>query len=85
MRGFYELSIALHRASWPGDKLGPMVISVPHRGHRQTCFSGIVESVSVFDRSAATQCRAIDSRLARCVLERNPKCRMRTKARGRMC
>ncbi len=63
MRGFYELLIALHRASWPADRFGPMVISVPHRGHSQSCFSGILERASSFGRSAARQCRTIDSKL----------------------
>jgi hypothetical protein len=78
--------------SWSAERMGPMIIAVPHRGHAHVARVGTSvscgASAAVFAvdvDGVASKLRARVTRAVRQVFARNPDWRMRTKPRDRMC
>ena len=90
--GGHELSKpSVTVASWSAERIGPMIIAAPQRGHAHVALIGASRwpsrsrLVAVVVRGCAEKGAREGHAGGRQVFARNPDCRMRTKPRGRMC
>ena len=79
-------------ARWSAERIGPMIIAAPHRGHVHVARAGVSVAVGAVvsvagaeGEGVARTVRAQATRATRQVFARNPDWRIRTKPRGRMC
>ena len=93
--GAHELSkLHVTVAKWSAERIGPMIIAAPHRGHAHVALAGVsvvggaVVSVAGAYGEGEGEARTVRARATRAtrqVFARNPDWRIRTKPRGRMC